>query len=85
MPLTRKFTDSQFRDLVKNGPKSIYWNSPEFMLPNNTQCVERCVKGVTEASTKVSGIERRNGYVRTTFASRSVMPLYKTKKDYQNV
>lgn len=67
-PLTKRLSDSQLKELVKEGVKSSLWNSAIFNLPNHTQAVERTVKLVTEASVKVAGNDRRDGYIRNVHA-----------------
>lgn len=44
---------------------------------------KRLIKLVTEASEKVCGEERRDGYIRTTLASRKKMPVYENKAEYK--
>lgn len=51
-------------------------------LPCHTQSVERCVKLVTEASKCVCGEERRDGFIINTLTSRNVMPVFRTKTDF---
>lgn len=52
--------------------------------PNHTQCVERSVKLVTEASRAVYGFDARDGFIRARVHSRSLMPQYDSKQDYAN-
>ena len=52
-----------------------------FDFPFHTQAVERCVKIVTEASTKVYGKDRRGGFIRATIESRRHMSRVESKKD----
>ncbi|GBM63780.1 hypothetical protein AVEN_8875-1 [Araneus ventricosus] len=54
-------------------------------LPCHTQAVERCIKLVTEASNKVCGREARDGYIRATLKSRSIMPNFSKKSDFKCV
>lgn len=59
---------------------------PEFDLmkfPCHTQSVERIVKLVTESCTKVCGEENRDGYIRATMLSRSVMPSFNSKSEFK--
>ena len=56
-----------------------------FDFPCHTQAVERCVKLVTEASTKVYGKDRRDGFIRATIHSRRLMPRLESKKDLINL
>ena len=51
-------------------------------FPCHTQNVERGVKIVTEASSKVFGNEARHGYILTTLHSRSKFARFDTKRDY---
>lgn len=44
-----------------------------------TQAVQRCVRLVNEASGKVCGAQSRDGYIRTTQLSRSVIPNFSQK------
>jgi len=51
-------------------------------IPCHTQAVERTVKLVTQASSKVYGHERRDGFIRATLASRATMPTFDTKSEF---
>lgn len=53
-------------------------------LSCNTQPVERCVKLVTEASKSVCGEHRRNGFIINTLESRKIMPIFRTKSDFNS-
>ena len=75
-PLTKKFTDEQLQLLVKDGQNSDFMKADVFQLQCHTQSVERCVKLVTEASIKVSDDLRRDGFIRTVFQSRELMPTF---------
>lgn len=52
-------------------------------FPCHIQAVERCVKLVTKATGKVCGHENRDGYIRTIFKSRSLMPKFDTKSEFK--
>ncbi|GBN46834.1 hypothetical protein AVEN_228689-1 [Araneus ventricosus] len=54
-------------------------------FPCHTQAVERCIKLVTEASNKACGHEARDGYIRATLKSRSIMPNFSKKSDFKCV
>ncbi|GBM50787.1 hypothetical protein AVEN_137108-1 [Araneus ventricosus] len=54
-------------------------------FPCHTQAVERCIKLVTEASNKVYGREARDGYIRATLKSRSIMSNFSKKSDFKCV
>lgn len=83
-PLTKHFSNAELQRLVDEGDNSDEWNYSGFKLPNHTQAVERCVKVVTETCLKVSGEEKRDGYIRATFHSRSLVPTFNTKREFQN-
>jgi hypothetical protein len=83
-PLIKHFFNAELQDLVDEGENSDLWHYDGFELPNHTQAVERCVKLVTETCLKVSGEERRDGYIRATLHSRSLMKSFNTKKEFQN-
>lgn len=51
-------------------------------FPCHTQAVERCVKIITEASGKVCGHDKRDGYIRVKFEGRSDLPSYENKEEY---
>jgi len=51
-------------------------------IPCHTQAVERTVKLVTQAASKVYGHERRDGFIRATLASRATMPTFDTKSEF---
>lgn len=82
-PLTKNFTEAELIDLVQNGENSKLWEAKIFQLPCHTQNTERCVKLVTEVSTRVADEIRRDGYIRTVLASRAAMPKFQTKKDFR--
>lgn len=51
-------------------------------FPCHTQAVERCVKLVTEASTKVCGESSRDGYIRLKLEGRKILPTFENKSQY---
>lgn len=53
-----------------------------YSLPCHTQAVERTVKLVTEASQNVFGQEQRHGYILNTLNSRTKLPNFQTKSDF---
>ncbi|GBN51476.1 hypothetical protein AVEN_5714-1 [Araneus ventricosus] len=74
------------RDLSEHGIKSVINSDTTpireiLKFPCYTHAVERCIKLVTEASNKVCGHEARDGYIRETLKSRSVMPNFSKKPD----
>ena len=46
------------------------------------QCVERHVKVITDAPSRVVGKERHDGIIRLTLKSRKLMKKYQTKSDH---
>ena len=50
--------------------------------PYHNQCVERHIKVITDASSKVAGKDSRDGLVRSVLKSRKLMKKYNLKKDY---
>ena len=77
-PLTMKITEEELLACISNKKKL---RQELFDFPCHTQAVERCVKLVTEASTKVCGKDRRDGFIRATVHSRRLMPRFESKKD----
>lgn len=79
-PMMRKLTTETISTYLTNKTLPEF----EFMnFPCHTQAVERCVKLVTEASDKVCGHENRDGFIRTTLLSRSVMPKFGHKSEFK--
>lgn len=79
-PLLRRITDEEIKQLIHSGTPL----APDFNdFPCHTQAVERCVKLVSEASKKVCGVDARDGLIRTTLLSRSIMPEFSTKSDFK--
>lgn len=79
-PILRNIDDDTILSLIhcETAPN---WNIRSF--PCHTQAVERCVKLVTEASGKVCGAENRDGYIRSTLLSRSIMPEFCNKAKFK--
>ena len=75
-PILQEITDD---DLICGIEKIL--QIPRFFC--HTQNVERGVKIVTEASSKVFGYEERHGYILPTLHSRSKLTKFDTKRDYQ--
>ena len=72
-PLTTHLTDAQLQEIVENP-----MNVPDW--PSHTQSVERCVKMVTEAASKVFSHEKREGFIRGQFVSRNLMSINRSKQ-----
>lgn len=71
-------------ELIKGltGDTAEVWRFSEF--PSHTVAVERTVKLVTEASSKVIGPQSRDRFIRSTLKSRQQMPKFGTKSDFIN-
>ena len=78
-PIIRDISDEEIETHIELGTVP-NWEFKKF--PCHTQAVERCVKLVTEASQKVCGPGSRDGYIRSTLLSRSVMPSFSKKSDF---
>lgn len=76
-PLLRRVSDDEVWAKITAGETADEWNFGKF--PCHTQAVERCVKLVTEASQKVVGAKNRDGFIRSTLASRASMPKFASK------
>lgn len=81
-PILRGLNEDDIKSLINSNNKSIREMQK---FPCHTQAVERCVKLVTEASNKVCGHEARDGYIRATLKSRSLMPHFSQKSDFKFV
>ena len=68
--LTRNITDDEVDTLIKNKGQKTFSN---FLC--HTQALERTVILVSKASTKVCGLEKRDGYIRIPIASRKLLPV----------
>lgn len=68
-PLTKSLTEEELWDIALNN------NRPSFAsIPCHTQAVERGVKLVTEAASKVCGENNREGYIHSGLESRRLLP-----------
>ena len=68
--------DTNQLDLLKSEPFCF----PDF--PVHSQSVERCVKLVTEAATKVVGESRRHQHILSVIEARKIRKSCDTKSDY---
>lgn len=79
-PLLQKVTDEEIKLIVSQDSSQIL----DFKkYPCHTQAVERCVKLVSEASSKVCGHMARDGFIRSTLVSRTNMPEFSSKKKFK--
>lgn len=77
-PLLSHLDEDEICQVASNGLCPDEWKS----LPCHTQQVERHIKLVSSAGTQVCGSENRDGVVRATLASCSMMPSFETKADF---
>ena len=73
-PLTCKLTTEQVKKFVEEPMEVPQW-------PCHAQSIERCVKQLTEAASKVYTHEKREGYIRGQEASRRLMSKNESKQD----
>lgn len=64
--------------MIKDVPEEI----EILRFPCHSQAIERCVKLVTEASSKVCGPEARDGFIRSQIVSRQALPKFNTKVEF---
>ncbi|GBM67382.1 hypothetical protein AVEN_239571-1 [Araneus ventricosus] len=79
-PILRDISTAVFSSIVRD-KKSPEWDFVHF--PCHAQAVKWCGKLVTEASAKVYGFQNRDGFIRSTFFSRSFMPEFEHKADFK--
>lgn len=72
-PLLRRVSDKEIWAKISTADTAKEWNFHKFQC--HTQAVERCVKLVTEAASKLVGAKNRDGFIRTTLL-RSSMPSF---------
>ena len=78
-PVIKTMTDAELQQFIVMDitPTVLF---PKF--PCHTQAVERLVKLVTEASRAVCGPKSRDGFIRARIASRQLMPVFESKRDF---
>ena len=79
-PLLWRVTNEEIHFFVQSGDIPD-WDVKKF--PCHTQAVEMCVKLVTEATLKVCGPQSRDGFIKATPKSRSLIPEFNTKSQYK--
>ncbi|GBM10754.1 hypothetical protein AVEN_136-1 [Araneus ventricosus] len=79
-PILRNISTAGISSIVRD-KKNPEWDFVHF--PCHTQAVERSFKLVTEVSAKVYGFQNRDGFVRSTYFSRSIMPEFYHKADFK--
>ena len=79
-PCTRNITKDELNIFIQTGEP---FTSIFTQTPCHTQAVERSVKLITEASTKVSGQTNREAYIQCTLQSRKEITSFDTKKHHK--
>lgn len=77
-PMTKKISTEDLTQMIKDVPEGM----EILRFPCHSQAIERCVKLVTEASSKVCGPEARDGFIRSQIASRQELPHFNTKGEF---
>lgn len=75
-PLLTNYSNESLLQFIENAAKKDL-----FPFPCHTQAVERCVKLVTEVSSKVSGEDTRDAFIRSVNDDRKQIPKSDSKKD----
>ena len=81
-PLLHDFTNDEIDKAIVEG-NPLLLGSKLLNIPCHTQAVERVIKLVTVASSKVCGQTSRDGYIRAALQSRKVIPTFNTKNQFQ--
>lgn len=81
-PLLKDISDDEIKSHIQSDSVP-NWDITFKTFPVHTQAVERCVELVAEASGKVCGAETRDGFIRMTLLSRSTMPNFAHKSDFE--
>ena len=81
-PLLQDFTNDEIDKAIVEG-NALLLGSKLLNIPCHTQAVERMIKLVTVASSKVCGQTSRDGYNRAALQSRKVIPTFNTKNQFQ--
>ena len=79
-PILNNKTIEDLKKMLEE-PIPIDWTFTKF--PCDTQAAERIVKLVTEASKKVCGHNKRDGFIHSTLKSRKAMPEFRYKRQYK--
>ncbi|GBN27946.1 hypothetical protein AVEN_147943-1 [Araneus ventricosus] len=75
-PITADFTAEELKSIAENGSKQ---DLQIYKFPCHTQTVKCCVKLVTEDASMVRVSHNRNGFIRNTMASRTIMSSFEHK------
>ncbi|KAK4874509.1 hypothetical protein RN001_013869 [Aquatica leii] len=79
-PILHSIANNTIQRFINNPPVLDF-----LRFPCHTQAVERCVKLVTEASRSVSDQESRDGLIRARIKSKSCIPSFENKSEYNIV
>ncbi|KAK3925274.1 MAU2 chromatid cohesion factor-like protein [Frankliniella fusca] len=80
-PVLRSASNSELITWLSRDTAEV-WQFCEF--PSHTVAVERTVKLVTEASSKIIGPQSRDRFIRSTLKSRQELPNFGSKSDFVN-
>ncbi|GBM08129.1 hypothetical protein AVEN_214460-1 [Araneus ventricosus] len=80
-PLLKDISDDEIKSHIQSDSVP-NWIIIFKTFPVHRQAVEGCVKLVTEASGNVCGAESKDGFIITTLLSRSTMPNFAHKSDF---
>ncbi len=75
-PVTRDLAENKIDEFIENER-----TLPFEKFPCHTQIVERMVKLVTEASSKVFELNVQDGFIRSTLQSHKKMPSFESKAE----
>ncbi|KAK4876600.1 hypothetical protein RN001_009106 [Aquatica leii] len=79
-PILSRISTQDLKDFMNNPESSHRSNFEKYHC--HTQCVERSIKLVTEASAAVCGPDSRDGFIRVRADSRKNMPCFNTKSEF---
>ena len=80
-PLLKNISTDKLKETIQKKEVNICLDHIKDM-PCHTQAVERAIKDVTEASSRVYGEERRDGMIRTRRQARREQSSFESKKDF---
>lgn len=78
-PLTSHLTVAQLEELAATSSSELVLTA----IPCHSQAVERHVRMVSNASKRVVGEQKRHENILGTLESRSQMPSFRTKRDFE--
>ncbi|GBM14184.1 hypothetical protein AVEN_61001-1 [Araneus ventricosus] len=79
-PITANLTVEELKSIAENGSIK---DTRIYKFSCHTQQMERSVKFVTETASTVCASHNRDGFIRNTMASRTIMPSCEQKGNYK--